>query len=173
MDPRLSALVEIFNLNTRLFRELTDNLSDEQARERPSNETYSIVFLACHLVEARDCLARLVGIEKTRSLAEVLQSVTTVVELNNEPPLDQVKEAWEEVTALLWERIPCLSSDSLDQESSDRFPLDNSSVFGGLVFLLHHESYHIGQLAFLRRYLGVGARYGHRAILSETSPLLP
>jgi hypothetical protein len=167
MDPRLSSLIAIFNLNSHLFRKLTQQVSEELARQRP-NDTYSIVFLACHLVEARDCLARLLGIEKTRSLSEVLQSMTTVVELNNEPPLDQVITAWDDVTGLLEKRIPCVSSQQLDEKSNNRFPVRDGSVFGGMVFLLHHESYHIGQMALVRRYFGdVAAPYGHRALLSE------
>ncbi|MGB7490782.1 MAG: hypothetical protein WBN62_10660 [Thermoanaerobaculia bacterium] len=32
------------------------------------------------------------------------------------------------------------------------FPFEDPSMAGGIGFLLHHEAYHIGQLALLRKF---------------------
>ncbi|HEX9723580.1 MAG TPA: hypothetical protein VGC53_04790 [Vicinamibacteria bacterium] len=38
------------------------------------------------------------------------------------------------------------------------FPIeDGKSLLGCITFLLEHEAFHIGQIALLRRYLGLGA----------------
>jgi hypothetical protein len=50
--------------------------------------------------------------------------------------------------------LNCLDASMLDQQSTTRFPISDKSVVGTIAFLLHHEAYHIGQLALLRRYTG-------------------
>ena len=39
MDPHLTGLADILRLNTRLFRNCLADLTDEQARVRPSERT--------------------------------------------------------------------------------------------------------------------------------------
>lgn len=168
MDPRLVAPVEFFKFNTHLFRKLTENLTDEQARKRIIPETHTIAFLACHLVEGRDCLANLVGIEKARSLADLVLSMTTVTEFGNQPPLAEARNAWNSLASVLESQFERLSREQLDRESRDRLPGNDPSTLGAIIFLLHHESYHIGQIALIRKHLlGLGANYGHRVLLSE------
>ncbi len=168
MNPRVEALTEILNINTRLFRNCLDGVSDEIARQQPNSQTNSVAFLACHLVDARSYLAKLIGLETGSQLRDASQSYLAVVEHKSEPPLDRILEAWQEVTGVLRDRVCEMTDDQLDAKSSEAFPIDDPSLFGALVFLLHHESYHIGQIAMARKYFGAGAmRYGHRALLSQ------
>jgi len=168
MNLRLEALLEILQLNTRLFRNCLDGISDEIARQRPNSDTNSVAFLACHLVDARDYLARLVGIETETQLHNASQNYLAVVEQKGEPPLDQILEGWKTVSDILEERFPQLTDEELKAKSQEAFPIEDPTLFGALVFLLHHESYHIGQLAMARKFFGAGAmRYGHRALLAR------
>ncbi len=167
MNPRLVALLEILSINTRLFRNCLQGVSDEIARQAPNRETNSVAFLACHLVDARNYLAKLIGLE-TGSQLRASQNYLAVVEQKSEPPLDQILEAWQEVSGVLKERLTEVTDDQLNASSPEHFPIEDSTLFGALVFLLHHESYHIGQIAMARKYFGAGAmRYGHRALLAQ------
>jgi len=158
--------MEILNINTRLFRNCLHGVSDEIARRPPNIETNSVAFLACHLVDARNYLAKLIGLEAESELHA--QNYLAVVERQCEPPLDHILKAWQAVTQLLEERLPGIPDSQLNAKSPEAFPIEDQSLFGGLVFLLHHESYHIGQIAMGRKFFGVGAmRYGHRALLSQ------
>ena len=168
MNCQVMGLLEILRLNTQLFKRCMDGLSDETARMRPNPESYSAAFLAAHLVDSRHCLARMLGEEKPNRLHDARQTVATVVERQNEPPLAEIIRAWQEVSRSLGRRLTSLTAADLKSPSAERFPVEDGSLFGSIVFLLHHESYHIGQLALVRKYFGVGAvRYGHRAFLSE------
>ncbi|MFB3902134.1 MAG: DinB family protein [Acidobacteriota bacterium] len=167
MNPRLVALLEILNINTRLLRNCLNGVSDEIARRPPNTETNSVAFLACHLVDARNYLAKLIGLEAESQL-RASQNYLAVVEQKSEPPLDQILDAWQVVSELLKDRLPEIPDQQLDTKSPEEFPVDDSTLFGALVFLLHHESYHIGQIAMARKFFGAGAiRYGHRALLSQ------
>ena len=55
-------------------------------------------------------------------------------------------------------------------EISQRFPIADPTLRGALDFLLHHEAYHIGQMAFLRRCFGLPAMsYPPRADSGESA----
>jgi len=168
MDLRLEGLLQFLDLNTKLFRNCLDGVSDEVAQRQPNQDTNSVAFLACHVVDARDYLAQLVGVPRTTQLRDSLQSYAAVVAYQHEPPLSEILDAWSLVTPRLRERLRNLEPDALDAPAPESFPVENPTLFGALVFLLHHESYHIGQVALVRKYHGVGSmRYGHRALLSR------
>jgi hypothetical protein len=168
-DQRLEGLLQFLDLNTKLFRNCLDGISDEVAQRQPNPETNSVAFLACHVIDAREYLAQLLGIPRTTQLRDSLQSYAAVVAYQHEPPLSEILDAWSSVTPQVRERLQALGPEALDAAAPESFPIDDRSLFGALVFLLHHESYHIGQVALVRKYHGVGSmRYGHRALLSRS-----
>jgi uncharacterized damage-inducible protein DinB len=159
----------MLDMNSKLLRNCLDGVSDEVARRQPNPETNSVAFLACHVVDARDYLAQLLGVERTGpQLHHNMQTYAAVVNQEKEPPLSEILSAWGAVTTDLRRRLQELDAKTLDRESPQSFPIEDGSLFGAIVFLLHHESYHIGQIALVRKYNGVGSmRYGHRALLSR------
>jgi uncharacterized damage-inducible protein DinB len=46
------------------------------------------------------------------------------------------------------------TAEQLRRPDAHRFPLGDSTELGLLTFLVQHDSYHIGQMGFLRRQLG-------------------
>ncbi len=72
MDPRVAPLAEILRLNTVLFRNCLDSLSDEQAAKRPSAATNSAAFIAAHLASSRFYLLKTLGVDEGDPLAPYL-----------------------------------------------------------------------------------------------------
>jgi len=51
-----------------------------------------------------------------------------------------------------------LEASDLERPAPHVFPIEGGeSLLGCLAFLVQHDSYHLGQVAFLRRYLGFEA----------------
>jgi hypothetical protein len=44
-----------------------------------------------------------------------------------------------------------------DAPHGTKFPIEDASRLGLLAFLVQHDSYHIGQLSWLRKYAGLPA----------------
>jgi uncharacterized damage-inducible protein DinB len=110
----------------------------------------------------------MLGVDGDNLLYDARQTVTTVVERQNEPPLADIMRAWQQVSDALAKRLCSLTDAELNAASPEKFPVDDPTLLGSILFLLHHESYHVGQLALTRKYHGAGAvRYGHRAMLSQ------
>lgn len=155
MNTRLSALIEILELNTRLFLNALDGVDDEKARARPAGGN-NMAFIACHLLDARCYLAGMIGIEYEMPYASLLDGARSVDDLEDYPPLDGVRDAWRVVSGLLSERMADMKDSELARTPSQRFPVSDRTLLGGIAFLLQHDSFHVGQLAQLRSQLGLG-----------------
>jgi uncharacterized damage-inducible protein DinB len=157
MDSRIAPLAEILRLNTTLFRNCLDGLSDEQAAARPSGATNNAVFVAAHLTNSRYYLLKALGVEEPDPLALYLDGRMSLDEIEKLPPLSEIQAAWTKAAHLLRDRMAALTAVDLDGPSAAKFPLFNGTVLATLTFLVQHDSYHLGQLSLLRKYYGLPA----------------
>jgi uncharacterized damage-inducible protein DinB len=161
MNLRLAPLAEILRLNTRLLRNCLDGMSEAQAGARPSGATNSAAFVAAHVADARFFLLSVIGAPRPSPLAAYLEGARGIEDLERCPPLAEILAAWAEASDALSERLAAVTDAELDAPSPSRFPVDDRTVLGAVAFLVQHDSYHVGQLALLRKHAGLPAmRYG-------------
>ena len=159
MDPRITPLTEILRLNTKLFRNCLDGITDEQAAMRPSASTNSAAFVAAHLTEARFYLLGLLGAEQPSPLAAYLDGARGINDVKQFPPVAEIQRAWTIASHALRDRLDTMTTAELDAPIACPFPLPISDQTGLslLTFFVQHDSYHIGQLALLRKHAGLPA----------------
>lgn len=157
MNPEIKPLLSLAKLNTRLFLNALDGVKKEQARKRPSDKTNNILFTVCHMLDARYFLANLLGVKALCFFKELFDSASNIDDLKDYPPLEEVILHWKEISAVIEDRMAHVNKDLLNGEPPIEFPVDDNTVLGGVAFLIQHESYHIGQLGFLRKHLGLGS----------------
>lgn len=154
MDPRLAPLADLLRLNTRLLHNCLEDVDDTMARQRPTADTNHLAFLTAHVADARHFLAATLGVPLENPLSQQLEYGKTLDEIGELPPLSALVAAWDRVSAHLAERMPTITASTLDAHSGLRFPVEDRTVLGAVAFLVQHDSYHIGQMALLRRQLG-------------------
>ena len=156
-----SGLATVLRMNTRLFLNCLSGVSDEHGRQRANERTNSITFIACHITDSRYFVARYLGLEEKNPLENVLRDVNSIEDVGELPLLEDVREIWRLISPTVEACINGLSEDELRAPSPQRFPVDQLTVYGGIGFLVQHESYHLGQLALLRKFHGYPAmKYG-------------
>ena len=154
MNPLTEPLAKILDLNTRLFINCLDGIDDATAQKRIKMDTNSMTFIVCHLIDARYYLAEIINLKTENPFKELFEQAQSIDDFKDFPRLKELKSAWLDVSKKLSEFFPELATDELQKESSVDFPIDDNTVLGAIAFLIQHESYHIGQLGFLRKYLG-------------------
>jgi uncharacterized damage-inducible protein DinB len=157
MDPRLAPLASALRMNTRLFRSCLDGLNDEQARSRISERTNSVSFIAAHLVESRHFLASQLGEKAPSPFGAVFAEAKSIDDVSELPSLAAILEGWNAISEELERRLERAEASALDAHSPIRFPIDDTSRLGTVAFLMQHDSYHVGQLALLRKHVGFPA----------------
>lgn len=156
MHPAVAPLRRTLDLDTRLFVNCLDGMSDSQALERPSASSNHAAFIAAHLVEARYYLAQALGLEGDSPFKEMLEGAQGIDDVEEFPSLDAIRSAWRDVSLRLSERLENLDEDALSEKAPASFPIDGGdTLLGCVTFLVQHDAYHIGQLALLRRQVGL------------------
>jgi uncharacterized damage-inducible protein DinB len=154
MDARLTPLVTILDLNTDLLLNALDGLSESEAQHRLPGGGNSVAFLAAHLTDSRHFLASRLGHPAANPLARYLADAKSIDDIRSWATLDQVRAAWISISSHLLGILESLGAEELDRLNAHRFPCDDTTVLGMVAFLSQHDSYHIGQVGFLRRQLG-------------------
>ena len=67
--------------------------------------------------------------------------------------MDQLLAIWKETTAALIARFEALNGEQLSVESPCSFPVPDKTIRGAIGFMAYHEAYHVGQMAYLRKWL--------------------
>ena len=156
MDPRVIALADVLRLNTKLFRNCLDGLTDEQAAVRPSETTNSAAFIAAHLTDSRYFILKVLGDPRPSPLGPYLDGAKGIDDVMQCPPLSETLAAWTAVSHAIRDRLAAITATELDTSVTMRLPAVQT-VLGVLTFLVQHDSYHLGQLALLRKYAGLPA----------------
>jgi len=155
MDLRVQPLAAILKLNTRLLLNCLEGLSDEAARVRRASGVNSVTFIAAHVTDSRYFLLRTLGGALENPLSRFLDKAKTIDEITEWPPLDAVRTAWKDVSAALDTQLGTATADELSASVDARFPGVERTRLGALTFLVQHDSYHLGQLALLRKPAGL------------------
>ena len=164
MDPRVAPLAALFELNTDLMLNCLDGLSQPEAQRRLDGGGNSIIFLAAHLADTRHFLLGRLGRPLANPLSRYLADARSIEEIGEWPTLDEVRRAWLAVSAQVSETLGGLGAEEIEKPGAHRFPIPDTTPLGMLTFLAQHDSYHLGQAAFIRRQLGKPAMtYTRRA----------
>jgi uncharacterized damage-inducible protein DinB len=158
MNPAVSPLKHTLDLNTRLVLNALEGIDDDMARTRPNGHTNHVAFLACHLVDSRHYLAKALGLASESPFKGLLDGAAGIDDVKAFPSLDAVRDAWRSVSETLSRHVEGLTASDLEKPAPFAFPIEGGpTALGCLAFLVQHDSYHLGQIALLRRYLGLEA----------------
>jgi uncharacterized damage-inducible protein DinB len=154
MEPQLAPLAAILDLNTDLLLNCLDGLSEVEAQTRLPGGGNSVTFLAAHLTDTRHFLGTRIGHPLVNPLACYLADARSIEQILAWPSLGEIRSAWLAVSAHLGSALAASTAADLAQPNVHRFPLADRTQLGLIAFLVQHDSYHVGQLAFVRRQLG-------------------
>jgi uncharacterized damage-inducible protein DinB len=154
MNPAVAPLAAILDLNTDLLLNCLDGLSEEEVRHRLQGGGNSLAFLIAHLTDTRHYLAGRLKRPLPNPLTPLLADARSIDDIRGWPPVDDLREAWRAISRHLAAVLPSLTAEELSEMNVHRFPLGDGSRLGLITFLVQHDSYHVGQAAFLRRQIG-------------------
>lgn len=153
MAPSIYHTGNILKMNTRLFLNALEGVTEEQAKERISGHNNPLNWLAAHTTWARYFTCAMLGKPAAKNPYDGL--------FDNFKPFDatadygtlaKAKEEWNKASALLADALTSVTEEHLAAEGPLKNPVGDLSFGGTITFLAQHESYDIGQIAFLKKY---------------------
>jgi len=152
MKQSIYPLGLIFGLNERLFVNALEGVSEEVAAERVSDHNNSLLWISTHTVWARYNMLYFLGRPVSNPYQSLFENFKPYSVDDHYPTLEAVKVEWKKVGTLLNEAMENVTEEHLQAETAVKFPIADSTNGGSIGFFAQHESYDIGQMAFLKKF---------------------
>ena len=150
-------IAAIFDLNTDLVLNCVADVDDAAATRRSHSGGNSIAYLLAHLIDCRYVAADLLGSATVNPLAPLLADARSIEEVATLPLLAELVREWVDVSAELKRRLSAATDEDLARPTLQSYPIAGGTVGDALAFLAQHDTYHLGQIALLRRAFGLPA----------------
>jgi len=151
----LSTAAFIFKRNQDMLAKAIDGLTDEQWVARPQDSCNSVFWLVGHMVWARSRALKLVGFTWTKPWLDMFARGSKPTETPQNPSVEDMLDAWQELGTVFPAKLEEIPAEVLAKPVDQPSPSFDGTVGGMVSFLSMHESYHVGQVVYVRRLLGV------------------
>ncbi len=160
MHQTMTATADLYKLNTGVFDTVLESLQNDRQFDRPTEKANSVNWIAGHIVSARYGVANMLGVEDKSPWGDLYDMGADVADNSKYPSLDEIKSAWKDISAKLLKGLEDVTEEQLAKEPPWKAPAVEPSIRGLIAFMSFHESYHLGQLGYLRRIQGLDSAFG-------------
>lgn len=152
MTNDLKSVQIILNLNTRLFTNTLEGITEEHWNARLSGHNNPLKWIAAHVVSSRYLFLSLLGKPVQSPYQELFEKQRPFDPTDVFPSLGDVRTEWARVSELLKTELASPSPDALKMGAPFPLPIEDQTNFGAMAFFTQHESYEIGQMGLLKKY---------------------
>lgn len=153
---QLKPVLHLFKLNTHLLKNSIEGITDEKAAIRLNENTNNIAFILLHLLGSRQYIAKIIGLNIEIPGSEKYANAKKAEDITDFPKMEEMAKAWQDASDKILSALKSMSEESLLADSLVPLPGMDKSVLNALTFFMQHDAYHLGQIAFIRKYLGYG-----------------
>ncbi len=150
----------IFNTNTGIVKKAIDGILPEQWFLRPGNDSNHLMWVAGHLVVHRGAVLKTLGAGWETSWSSLFTRGAKLAPQDQYPAIEEIRSAWDEVSTKLPASFTEATADLLAKPAPKSSPSFDGKISGLVAFLAFHETYHVGQVSYLRKWLGYGQSVG-------------
>lgn len=157
MEADLLYIDGMFKTNTGLVAKAIEGIPPEQWLRKPGHCSNHLLWVMGHLVWSRGNLLRTLGSDFSLTWAK---HFARGAKLDDQlyPQVDEVRGAWADVSERLTTALDAVPAEVL-AKAHDK-PTFDGKLGGFIAFLAFHETYHVGQVSYLRKWLGHGQLVG-------------
>jgi len=150
----LDTAAHMYRNNEALLAKSIDGLTDEEWKTRPNETSNSVLWIVGHIVWARAMALKLLGSSWSRPWLPLFARGAKLVEPTEYPSPEEIVLAWKDAKTCLTAAVEEAPAEVLCASAGEKSPSFDGKVGGMVSFLAFHEAYHVGQTAYLRRWLG-------------------
>lgn len=151
--PDLTNVIAMYSMQTRLFNNAMSGITTEQSLIRPSENNNHVAWLAGHTVSTRYMASMMAGAPKEEPYPELFAQGKGIQD-SGYPSIEDLTKDWNPISEHFIGALNNLDAAALSAEPPFPTPIGINSIAGFLTFLAHHEAYTIGQIGYLRKFLG-------------------
>ena len=118
------------------------------------------MWLLGHVVVHRGQVLKILGVDWNSSWASLFAPGSLRVDDADYPTVDEMRAAWDEISQQLNSTLREPAPDVLTKAAPQGAPSFDKTMSGAVAFYAFHDTYHTGQVSFLRKWLGYGQTIG-------------
>ncbi|GJM34717.1 MAG: hypothetical protein DHS20C18_37180 [Saprospiraceae bacterium] len=153
-NSKAETFIGMFQFQGGIFHNALENLEQEDALKRPSENSNHINWLLGHIVHCRYMLANMLGVKAENPFGKTFW---TAIENKDYPTIKEVVSQFPEISNKLLDKISSIGNEAFDAKPSP----DQPSTADLVSFFIYHEAYHIGQIGYARKLIGLEAMKSH------------
>lgn len=153
-ENRISAATHTFRMNANLLEKSFGDLEPGEWLRRPAESSNPVLWIVGHVIWNRSRVLAMLGEEWTRSWLPLFARGATLGGDASYPAPEEMMAAWHDVTAHLEAALDAAPRETLAAPVGEKSPSYDGTVGGMVSFLAFHETFHVGQVAYLRCWLG-------------------
>jgi hypothetical protein len=150
----LAPLAMMLRINETLILRALDGLTDGQLWQRPTDHNNPMLWLAGHVVRSRARMLSVLGEPFDTGWGDAFARGSAVEASDRYAASAAILEMMTKVNPKLYARLESLQPADVAQPASGPVPLIKT-VAELATFLTIHDSYHVGQMAYIRKSLGL------------------
>jgi hypothetical protein len=160
METDFANIEGMFKTNTDIVKKAIDGILPEKWFLRPGDDSNHLMWVAGHLVVHRGAVLKSLGAEWETSWSSLFTRGAKLTAQEQYPAIEEIRCAWDEVSGRLVSSLAGASADALARPAPKGPPSFDGKISGLVAFLAFHETYHVGQVSYLRKWLGYGQSVG-------------
>jgi uncharacterized damage-inducible protein DinB len=160
METDFKNISGMFRANTDIISKAIADVSSEDWFRTPGDASNHLMWLLGHVVVHRGHVLKTLGGEWDSSWASLFTRGSQRVDDAEYPTVDEMRAAWNEISAQLKAALREPSPDVLTKPAPEGPPSFDKKMSGTVAFYAFHDTYHTGQVSFLRKWLGYGQTIG-------------
>ena len=153
-NAKASLLGGMFVFHDRIFHNAFENLTEALALRRPSENSNHSNWVLGHILHCRYMLANMLGLEAVDPFGEIYW---TGIENREYPTIAEISGHFPKISGKLMDKLSAMDDAELDARPAPDKPCLTDIVS----FFVYHEAYHLGQLGYARKLIGLEAMVSH------------
>ena len=160
METNLTNTAGMFKFNTDIVNKAIGNINPEHWFKNPGDDSNHLMFLMGHLVVHRGHTLRALSVDFNNKWVPLFSQGANRLADTAYPSIEEMRAAWEEVSAKLNNALKQPVADVLGKNTPKGLPTFDGKISGSVAFFAFHDAYHVGQVSYLRKWLGYGKTIG-------------
>jgi uncharacterized damage-inducible protein DinB len=150
----IATAAENYRLNSQFLENSVKDLSPEEWLRRPAANMNHIAWIVGHMAWTRSRLLHFIDVEWPQPALDLFRRGAKLQDDSVYPSPESLLDAWRESTSVLNAALENVSEDVLAKPVTQGPRSADGKISGIVNFLAIHETYHGGQISYLRCWLG-------------------
>ena len=159
MNNDFANIEGMFKTNTDLVGKALLEVPPDHWFRAPGDDSNHLMWVAGHLVVHRGAILNYLGGEWKAPWSDLFKRGAQRSDNDQYPPIDEIKSAWQDVSRELFARLANPPGE-LSNPAPKGPPSFDGKLSGSVAFFAFHETYHVGQVSYLKKWLGFGQTVG-------------